>query len=169
MTIKSKPINRGNPCEAQWLSDEPSGERGTFYFDESTGKLTPGYPPEKFPKYGTAPMVMFDEMPTTYHEAAGRDVSSRKEWERLDKETGAITFGSLEEPKKHIQKNIKEEDKALKADRRKASLNAYQAYKENPQEVRQKVEKQTEQQLKTLEKSGIDINAIKHGVIADGK
>jgi hypothetical protein len=169
MTIKSKIHTYGNEHESEWPPAFGSRQSGPMYYCKERKCMVEGYPPNPNNCFGIAPMVLFDEMPTTYHEAAGREVSSRKEWERLDRETGAITFGSREEPTKHIQNNVKQEEQALKEDRRRASLNAYQAYKENPQEVIQKVEKQTEQQMRTLEKSGIDINAIKHGVIANGK
>jgi hypothetical protein len=164
--IQTKLFCFGHEHESEWPPAFGSRQSGPMYYCKERKCMVEGYPPNPNNCFGVAPMVMFDEMPTTYHEAAGREVNSRKEWERLDRETGAITFGSREEPTKHIQNNVKQEEQALRDDRRRASLNAYQAYKENPQEVIQKVAKQTEQQMQTLEKSGIDINAIKHGVIA---
>lgn len=169
MSIKSKIHNYGDENESEWPPKYGDRGSGVFYYCKQKQCMVEGYPPNPNNRFGEAPMVIFDEMPTTYHEAAGIKVSSRAEWDRLDRETGSITFGSLNEPKKYLDKGRKEEEKQLKEDRRKASLNAYQAYKENPKEVEQRVAKQTEKQLKTLEKSGIDINAIKHGVIADGR
>lgn len=154
-SIKSRPIKRGNPCEATWLSDEPSGDRGIFHIDRETGELKPGYPPNPNPQYGIAPCVIFDSMPAEYHEAAGRTIESRKEWELADKQHGTVTFSSREEPHKYTEKGKLEAEVALKKDRRKASLEAIQAYKENPTEVKQKLEKTAEEQIKVLKKAGM--------------
>lgn len=94
-------------------------------------------------------------MPPTYHEKACRIVESRQEWERLDKETGAITFGSIKEPRKYIEKGEKEKAKELKQDRRRASLEALRKVRANPKEIRQKFQKEAEKQEEVAKKSGL--------------
>lgn len=101
--------------------------------------------------YGQAPMVMSDEMPEVYHEAAQRKVNSRSEWNRLDKEHNTITFSSMEAAKPKVdQANL---EKAKKAELRKASKTALDKYRANPKEVSQMLRKREEEQREVVEKT----------------
>jgi hydroxymethylpyrimidine pyrophosphatase-like HAD family hydrolase len=101
--------------------------------------------------YGVAPTVIFDEMPETYHEAAQVKVSSRSEWERLDKQHNTLTFGSLEASKPKVdQANL---EKAKKAELRKASKTALDKYRANPKEVSQMLRKREQEQMEVVEKT----------------
>lgn len=151
--IKSKIHNYGNINESEWPPRFGTGGGGRYHV--KNGELKEGNPETTIKRYGTAPVAIFDSMPAQYHEKAGRVIESRKDWDRADKETGSITFGSREEVQRTTTKGILEEQKALKKDRRKASLASTQAYKENPAEVKQRLEKQGEEQIKTLKKSGL--------------
>lgn len=102
-------------------------------------------------KFGVAPTVIFDEMPETYHEAAQVKVSSRSEWERLDKQHNTLTFGSMESARPKIDEaNLK---KAQKAELRKASKTALDKYRANPKEVSQMLRKREQEQMETVEKT----------------
>lgn len=146
--IVSKTHNYGNENESTWPprfgTNEGKGFRKVYgeYFEPNN--------------FGQAPMVQFDSMPKTYHEAAGREVESRKEWQRLDKEHGCITFSSQEEAARGTKKGIAEEKQALKDDRRKASLKALQMHRENPKEMRDKLKKTRELQETIAKKEGLD-------------
>jgi len=155
MTIRSKIHNRGHEKESSWPSDFGTGDTTPMYIDPDTKEVKRGYPPPR-EVFGIAPTVMFDSMPKTYHEGVGREIESRSEWELADKQTGLLTFGSIEEPKRHTAKGVQEERKALARDRRKASETAWQAYKENPKEVSQKVAKRAEEQHQTAKKAGLN-------------
>jgi len=164
MTIKSKVHNYGHEHESDWppmFPQDTSG--GSFYWDKETQTFKEGYPPNPNNKFGVAPTVIFDSMPPTYHEGACRTVESRAEWERLDKETGSLTFSSTEEPKKHIAIKTKEEKKALREDRRNASLEAIRKVRANPREINQKFQKEAEKQAEIAKQSGLD--KILKGVI----
>lgn len=155
--IQSKIHNYGNINESEWPPRFPKkNNAGRYYFDKETQTFKAGSPPDTRKIYGKAPTVKLDSMPKTYHHAAGRDVESRKEWERLDKETGSITFGSQEEAERNTQKRLADEKKALKADRRKASSTALQMHRENPKEMRERLQKQREVQEQTAKKAGLD-------------
>jgi hypothetical protein len=67
MTIRSKIHEYGNENESEWPSKYGTGQSGHFYWDAEKKEFIEGYRPNPNPRYGTAPMVMFDEMPTTYH------------------------------------------------------------------------------------------------------
>lgn len=127
--------------------------RSTWYYCKTKKKMVEGYPPYQYERYGQAPCVIFDSMPATYHEAACRTVESRSEWNMLDRETGSLTFGSREEATPKV--DAANAEKARKAELRKASKAALDAYKANPREVSQKVAKQTEQQMAAAEKAGL--------------
>lgn len=136
--IRSKIHKYGDPNESEWPSRFGTGEKGRFTFGEV-------YKPKI---YGEAPQAIFDSMPKTYHEGAGRYIESRKEWNLADKEHNTLTFGSMEESRRNIKKGANAEKKAYKQMNRKASESAFQMNKENPAKVKEIVKKQTETQEK---------------------
>lgn len=162
--IRSKIFNYGNEKESSWPPRFGKGGAGRFHLDKTTGELKEGNPPPEFEKFGTAPIAIMDSMPKTYHEAAGREVESRQEWERLDKEHNTLTFGSMEEPKRHTEKGVTRERLEMKKDRRNSALTAMQAYRENPEEIRQKREKEGEKQMQVLKKAGLTEQLKEQGV-----
>lgn len=125
--------------------------RRSYYWCEIQKKVVEGIPPIKEKIYGQAPTVIFDSMPRTYHEAAQREIESRKEWAQADKEHGTITFGSAEQAKPRISEH--EEKKKKRAELRKASKTALDVYRANPKEVADKLEKQREAQAETISKT----------------
>lgn len=125
-----------------------------YYFDKTQNKLIEGYPPNPNPKFGTAPCVIFDSMPPQYHEAAGRVIESRSEWELMDKQYNTITFGSIKDAKVKVDKANKEKKK--KAEYRKASFTALEKWRANPKEEKQKLQKRQEEQMTTLKKAGLN-------------
>jgi hypothetical protein len=165
MTIKSKIFEYGNEHESSWPPKYPAEKRGLVgYIDKETKEFVEGYPVDPNPKYGTAPSVIFDSMPPAYHEKAQRIVESRKEWERLDRETGALTFGNVEEPRRHMTKAAQDAKKELKRDRRRASEEALKMVRANPKEINQKWQKEAEKQMDVAKKSGFDKVLNEHGV-----
>lgn len=155
--IKSKIFNYGHEHEADWPPQFPETIRGSVgYIDPITKLYVEGFPPNPNNQFGIAPMAIFDSMPPTYHERACRIVESRKEWERLDQETGSLTFGNVKESRKYIKKGVKEETKAMKKDRRKASEEAIKMVRANPKEINQKWQKHSEKQFEEAKKSGLD-------------
>lgn len=156
MTIKSKIHTYGNEKEASWPPKFPKrGNSGLSYWDSKTQSFKEGRPPNPNNQFGVAPIAIFDSMPATYHEGAKRMVESRHEWARLDKETGSLTFSSLKEPKKYVEKGKNEYEKELKKDRRKASEEAIKMVRANPRHIHQKVQKQAENQEKIAKESGL--------------
>lgn len=154
--ITTKSFIYGAEHEASWPPRFPEERRGVvMYYDKEKGEMVEGYPPSKIDRHGVAPMVLFDSMPETYHEGVCRKISSRKEWEFADKQTGKLTFGSIEEPRRYVKKGVSEGEKLLKADRRQAARAAIEAYNTNPKEVKQKLQKQAEKQIKVLERAGM--------------
>lgn len=143
--IRSKVHNYGSDCESKWPSKYGTGDKTPMYIDAITGELKPGYPPPP-EKFGEAPIVQFDSMPKTFHEGACREVESRKEWNRLDKEHGCITFANQAEAERPLKKRLKEEKKEYKQGLRKASSTALQMHRENPKEMKERVQKQREVQ-----------------------
>ena len=137
----------------------------SYYWNEEKQKIVEGYPPDKRKVYGQAPNVIFDSMPKTYHPKADKEVESRSEWNMLDKMHGTITFGSKESARPRVDQA--NEAKRRRQEIRKASQKALQAYKENPTEVKQKLQKQGEQQIETLKISGLDKDLNKAGIIYD--
>lgn len=154
MTIRSKVHNYGHEHESSWPPRFGTGDTTPCYIDPVTKELKPGYPPPP-EKLGEAPQVIFDSMPAQYHEGAGRVIESRREWNLADKQTGKLTFSTVEEPRRHVAKGVAQERKELAADRRNASLTALKAYKENPKEVSAKVAKRDEKQREQAEKTGL--------------
>lgn len=153
MTIKSKIFNYGNEHEASWPPQYPETTQGLVgYIDPITKEFKKGYPPNPNNNFGIAPSVIFDSMPPTYHEGACRTVESRQEWERLDKKHNCLTFGSIQEPRKYIDKGISEEKMALKKDRRRAAREALQKVRANPKEINEKLNREADKQRKTAGK-----------------
>ncbi len=166
MTIKSKIFNSGHEHESDWPPRFPENPKGFVgYWDKETQTFKEGYPPNPNNQFGTSAMVVCDSMPPTYHEKACKLVESRQEWDRLDKETGALTFGSTKESRKYIKKKVKEEDAALRKDRRNASQEAIKMVRANPREINQKLNKQAEKQSETAKKSGLDSLLKEKGIL----
>lgn len=163
--IKSKIHNYANVNESDWPPRFPKkNNSGRFYWDHEAQEFKSGNPPNPNNCFGQAPIAIMDSMPKTYHEGAQREVESRQEWERLDKEHNKLTFGSLEEARKHTAQGRKEEKKALIADRRNARKQATQAYKENPKAVKEKLRADGDRQMKEMKKTGLDVQLKKAGV-----
>lgn len=157
MTIKSKIFNYGSEHESVWPPRYPESTRGCVgYIDPETKEYREGYPPNPNNNFGTAATVIFDAMPPAYHERACRTVDSRAEWDRLDKETGSLTFGSTEEPRRHMKKASIELQRDLRRDRRRASQEALKMVRANPKEINQKLNKQAEKQAEAAKKAGLD-------------
>jgi hypothetical protein len=166
MTIKTRSFQYGSDKEASWPPQFPERSKGLVgYIDPETKEFCEGYPPNRNNRFGEAPMVIFDSMPKTYHEGACREVESRAEWNRLDEQTGSLTFGSTAEPRKHIEKGTKEQMKALRDDRRRASKEALQKVRANPREINQKLQKEAERQAKIARKSGLDTILKEKGIL----
>lgn len=168
MTIKTRTFNYGDEKESSWppmFGTKTEGESNHMYWDAESQSIKEGYPPNPNNNFGEAPTVIFDSMPPTYHEKAGRIVESRKEWNRLDQETGALTFSSVKESRKYIEKGNKEQAKALKADRRRASEEALKMVRANPKEINQKLQKQAEKQQEVAKKSGLATLIKEAGVV----
>lgn len=168
--IKSRAISDKDP-KYSWpfKSEEPSGERGVFYFRKVEGEFdeygnqkyeSTTEPPEPImPIYGSAPLVMLDAIKPRYHNGACRTIESRKEWEMENKAHNMLTFSSLDDAKP--KRNEYEEKKKKREEYRKASKAAIETVRSNPREVSQKLEKQGEAQMETLKKSGISLdNAV---------
>ena len=146
--IQSKIHNYGHEHESDW--PPPFGTNNSKGFRKVYGEV---FKPKI---YGQAPIAIMDSMPKTYHEGACREVESRKEWERLDKEFGCITFGSQEEAERPLKQKLKEEKIDYKKSLRKASETALQMHRENPHEMKQKVQKQRELQERIAKQEGLD-------------
>lgn len=157
--IKSKIHNYGDEKESEWPSQFGTGEKGIFHFNKEKEEIEEGFTPNTNLCFGVAPMVIFDSMPATYHEKACRVVESRKEWELLDRQYGCLTFGSKKDATPKIDEAL--EKKKRKAELRQASKTALDVYRANPREVEQRMQKQAEEQEKTLRKSGIKKELVK--------
>jgi len=153
MTIKSKIHEYGDSKESEW--PPRFGTNDGKGFRKVYGEV---FKPNNF---GQAPIAIMDSMPKTYHEAACREVESRKEWARLDKEHGCITFGSQAEAERPLKARIKDEKKEYKKGLRKASETALQMHRENPHEMKQKVQKQRELQERIAKQEGLDLSIDK--------
>jgi hypothetical protein len=160
--IRSKIHQYGHKNESEWPSQFGTGEKGVFHHDGE--KVVEGTPPPKYEKHGQAPIAIMDSMDRTYHEGACREVESRKEWDRLDKETGSLTFGSRKEVSEHTAKARREKERALKQDRRNAALTATRAYRENRKEVKDKLRRRDEEQREVLKKSGLGKHLKEAGI-----
>jgi hypothetical protein len=151
--IRSKVHIGGHEKESSWPSRFGTLDKTPMYTDPETGEVKEGYPPRR-EKLGQAPIVMFDEMPTTRHPGVARDISSRKEWKKADREAGTLTFSSKEESQRYEKQGRYEQEVALKRDRRNASVTALNEWKRDPRGVQQKVEKKTEAQYEQAKKDG---------------
>jgi len=154
--IKSRIYQSGLHNEGAWPERDPDKPKYLRkYWDSESQTFKAGYRPNPNNNFGTAPMVRFDSMPAEYHEGACRIVDSRAEWERLDKETGCLTFGSLKEPRERAIKEAKNTEKVIAKDRRNASLEAIRKVRANPTETRDRLQKEGEKQAETAKKSGL--------------
>lgn len=153
--IVSRVHKYGDLKESSWPSQYGTLDKTPKYIDPITKELKDGYPPPR-EVYDTPPQVIFDSMAPQYHEGAGREVTSIREWDRLDKETGQLSFSTDEERRRHVSKGQLEERRALRRDRHNASRTALQAYKENPKEVKAKVAKRREEQRRVAKQSGLE-------------
>lgn len=115
--IRSRVIHRGDPCESAWPPDEPSGDKGVFYFDKETGKSVPGYPPDPNPKLAKAPAIIQDTIPPYYHPSVCRVVESRSQLNMIDKACGTITTDKQQPADPTWQR---QRDEERKQDRRQA-------------------------------------------------
>lgn len=136
-----------------------------YYWDKETHEFKEGYPPDPNPKYGQAPLFMSDEMPKAcYHEGACRYVSSRSEWNKLDKLTGMQTLGHYEpvKPKKSEAEKLKEieQDIDIAIEKAKTQLDAGMAPLSEEQKAKHK-----EQNEYLTKKLGIDA----HNMFRKGK
>lgn len=107
--------------------------------------------------YGQAPTVMFDSMEPEYHHGVCREISSRKEWEAADKESGSITRSPAEfkRDSENLESRQRAVQRQIQADRRKASIEAAKAFTQNKDEFYGKLKVRGEQQIKQAEKSGL--------------
>ena len=160
--IVTKVFQYGNEKESSWPSEYGTGEKGVFHIDRDTKQFVEGLPTNPNPIYGTAPIVIFDSMPPTYHESACRVIESRKEWEATDRACGTITFGNKNDATPKFDST--REEKELKADRRRAAKAAIEAYRSNPREVKQKLARRGEEQMKALKQAGLESNLKQVGV-----
>lgn len=150
MTIKTKSFNYGDKKEASWPPKFPKKAKGVLgYWDKEKQKFVEGRPPNPNNQFGIAPIAIFDSMPPTYHEAACQMVESRKEWDRLDRETNSLTFSNVKESRSHVEKGSKEKARELRKDRRRASEEAIKMVRANPKHINQKLQKEAEKQRKT--------------------
>lgn len=156
MTIKSKIHNYGHEHESEWPSKYPKDARGLVgYIDPDTKEFKEGYPPNPNNQFGVAPNVIFDSIKPEYHEGACRMVDSRKEWERLDHEHNKLTFGSVEESRRHVQKGMRAQRKAVREDRRRADRESRKMNLANPEEASAKRRARAEEQIKVAKESGL--------------
>lgn len=163
MSIKSKIHTYGNEHESEWPPRFPENPRGVVgYVEPSTKKFVEGHPPNPNNRFGTSAALHLDSMTPTYHEKGCCMVESKQEWDRLDRETGALTFGSVEEARRYAKRNVDDEKKALKADRIRAAKAAREKVRSDPRGVRQKLQKQAEKQAEIAKKSGFDTLLKEH-------
>lgn len=153
--IQSKIHNYGSKNESSWPPKyPPKSNAGRFYWDKEAQEFKEGNPPNPNNQFGTAPMVIFDSMPPQFHEGACRTIESRKEWELENKAHGMATFSSMEAAKP--KRNEQAEKKKKKEEYRRASIAAMETVRSNPRYVRQKLEKQGEQQMAMAKEIGLD-------------
>lgn len=77
--------------------------RTVYYFDEESRCMKEGYPPQKFPRYGEAPMYISDEMKPYYHPAAQVMVSSKSKLKMIDNACGTFTTDKFQSKSKQVQ------------------------------------------------------------------
>jgi hypothetical protein len=154
--IRSKIHEYGKPNESEWPPRFGKRGSGRSYWDAEKKCMVEGNPPPKYEKHGQAPLAITPSMPAQYHEGVGRVIDDRNEWRMADEQSGCITFGSREEVSRTTQKGVSSEQKALKQDRRKASLEATRAYRENPKAVKDKLRHEGEKQAQIAKKAGLN-------------
>lgn len=116
-----------------------------YYFDEEKRQMVEGYPPQKFPKYGEAPIYISDDMKPYYHPTAQVTVSSKSKLRMLDEQCGTFTTDKF-------QSKAAEVKKQKTAERRRglheAMMRAYNDVKNNnsplSEEVKAKCKKNDE-------------------------
>ena len=122
------------------------------WYETNDGRKIFAKDPEFVPnKFGEAPTVIFDSMEPEYHHGVCREISSRKEWQEADREAKTITCSPDEYKRKSESRAglFRKQQRELAADRRKASVEALQAWKQNPKEIEQKAQKQAEAQIES--------------------
>ena len=165
--IRSKVHQGGHKHESSWPSQFGTLDTTPCYVDPETKEVKEGYPPKRFEKHGQAPYAIMDSMPKTYHEGVGREIESRTEWEMADKQCNTITFSSADEVRRHTKRGVEKEKADLKADRRKASIEATREYRENPKQVKDRLRVKGEEQVKQLKKAGLTKELKKMGIDYD--
>jgi len=81
--IKSRPIKRGDPKEATWLSDYGTGEKGVWVFSKA---------PE-VNKFGKGGHLILDEIPPTENYADGKIYTSKKRFREATRQHGYVEVG----------------------------------------------------------------------------
>lgn len=104
---------------------------------------------------GDAPIVMFDSMEPEYHHGICRTIDSRKDWQEADKLSGSATISNSEwkAKRERIPKLKAAAEREMDKDRRRASVEALRASRENPQEFEAKMVKQAERQEESARKN----------------
>lgn len=153
MKIRSRVHNYGHEKESSWPPKYGTLDKTPMYIDRNTGELKAGYPPPR-EVHDVAPMVIFDSMPKEYHQGVGREIESRKEWERADQEAGTVTFGKKEDAAPKVDKANKA--RAERTERRKAIKETVQHWNENPEQMKQILNHRKREQEIIAKKSGLD-------------
>lgn len=155
--IKSKSFNYGNEKESSWPSQFGTLDKTPQYWCKETKQMVDGYPPVR-ETFGVAPTVLFDSMNEEYHHGVCRKISSRKEWEKADRESGSLTLSPREfkNNSENVEARKRAANRELMKDRRKASIEAARFYNENRREFRAKLKARAEQQKEVAKKAGLN-------------
>lgn len=96
--------------------------------------------------FGTAPTVMFDSMEPEYHHGICKTIDSRKDWQEADKVSGSATISNNEwkAKRERIPKLKAAAERELDKDRRRASVEALRASRENPEAFEAKMKMRAE-------------------------
>lgn len=154
--IKTKSFNYGNKDEAEWPSQYGTLDKTPMYFDKEKGCMVEGYPPPR-EVFDVAPMVLFDSMDEQYHHGVCRKIASRKEWQQADQESGSATL-SPEDWKRNSERREalkRKQEFELAKDRRKASIEAVRAFRENREGFEQKMRQRAHEQEVAAENAGV--------------
>lgn len=154
--IKSRVFNSGNEKEADWPPQFGTLDKTPMYFDKEKGCMVEGYPPPR-EVFGVAPMVIFDSMDEQYHHGVCRPISSRKEWQEADRESNSATV-SPEDWKRNSERREalkRKQEFELAKDRRRASIEAVRAFRENREGFEQKMRQRAAEQEQMAESTGI--------------
>jgi len=116
-----------------------------YYFDEEKRQMVEGYPPQKFPKYGEAPIYISDEMKPYYHPTAQVTVTSKSKLKMIDKQCGTFTTDKYQSISAQVRKQKTAE---RRKDLKDAMMRAYNDVKNNntplSEEVKAKCKKNDE-------------------------